>query len=134
MERLAAQELIEAEMRKHGLGDWRFRWANTYRRIGCCRWWLKTIEVSLPFALVADPIEVLDTVLHEIAHALTKNAAAVAGTLGLVQPHGAEWKAMARKVGARPYACAAGWYALRPIPRRRLPDPRQGWFLFMEGK
>jgi len=135
---MAAQQLIEAEMAKHGLGDWRFRWGSTRHRIGCCRWWQKTIEISLPFVLVADAAEVLDTVLHEIAHALVKNeAVAGQGELGLIglRAHGPEWRAMACKLGARPRACTDHWIPIaRPIPRRRLPDARQGWFGFMEGK
>lgn len=44
-----------------------------------------------------DPIEAQDTLLHEIAHFLTHHLFG-----DLVLDHGAEWRSIAQKLGARP--------------------------------
>lgn len=90
-----ARELLE----EHGLdeGGWAFRWDRAKRRLGRCSFSERVISLSKPLAAMNDEGEVRDTILHEIAHALAGPGAG----------HGAEWKRVARAVGARPEARSA---------------------------
>jgi SprT protein len=88
-------EIASQEMTKHGLHDWSFRLGDTKRRLGVCKYRAKRIEIAAYFALNSPREAVLDTLLHEIAHALAGPAA----------HHGPVWKAVAVRLGARPRAC-----------------------------
>lgn len=83
------------EMLKHGLHGWTFGWAQTKRRLGVCKYRSKRIEIAEYYALNSSPATVLDTLLHEIAHAIAGPAAR----------HGPVWKAIAARLGATPRAC-----------------------------
>lgn len=58
-------------------------------------WYLKAIELSAPLVALNSEADVRDTILHEIAHALT----------GCDQGHNALWQVMAIRVGAIPMPC-----------------------------
>lgn len=68
------------------------------RRLGCCRWLpgsevAQSVEVAK--SLTLDPAlreQAVDTLLHEVAHALT----------GPHGGHGEEWKIWCRKLGCKP--------------------------------
>lgn len=80
------------------LYQWTFSIGKRNRALGVCKYRSKTIEIS-EFHAVNDPAEkVLDTLKHEIAHALAGYK---------VASHGPEWKEWAIKVGCSPDACAA---------------------------
>jgi predicted SprT family Zn-dependent metalloprotease len=75
------------------------------------------------------PAEIVDTLLHEIAHAL----------VGPGHGHDAVWKAKCVEVGARPQRCGNAdmppgrWRASCPsckqvFSRHRRPRRLQGWF------
>lgn len=83
------------QMAKHGLIDWKFGIADTKRRLGVCKYPKKRIEISEFYALNNPDEAVLDTLLHEIAHALA----------GPKAGHGPVWKAIALRIGATPKAC-----------------------------
>ena len=83
-------------MDEHGLEDWTFRFSSARSRLGECREREKLIRIGICHAVNAEPREVRDTILHEIAHAL---AGAKAG-------HGPVWKAVAARIGATPKARA----------------------------
>lgn len=90
-------------MRQHGLitdnrrTDWQFRYDHARKRAGLCTFPHNgrpgVISISEPMAATWDEAEIRDTILHEIAHALV-------GKPG----HGEDWRAMCRRVGARPEA------------------------------
>lgn len=82
-------------MTEHGLDDWIFRFDNAKRRAGCCQYSKKTITLSYEFVLRNNEIEIRDTILHEIAHALA----------GPRAKHGPLWKEMCKRIGARPVRC-----------------------------
>jgi len=92
---LAEGELAEAKRRYPQLQGWRFAWNKRKTSFGLCRFKTSTVELSLFLtSLENDEAEVIDTVRHEIAHAL---AGAKAG-------HGSEWQRWAKRLGARPRA------------------------------
>ncbi len=90
--------LAEKAILNYGLQGWSFRWARTKRRLGACNYRLKRIEIAEFYARHNPPEQVLDTLLHEIAHALA----------GPQARHGPAWKAIARRLGATPKACDKG--------------------------
>ena len=82
--------------REHGIAsDWSFGFDRAVRRFGCC--WHGKQRITLSRALVElnDEDEVVDTILHEIAHALVGPGAG----------HGPIWQEVAAGIGARPEAC-----------------------------
>lgn len=87
--KLASDELI-----KWGLDDkgWSFQFNQAHTYAGLCRPKGKTIEISEPLAKVSTEEFILDTIRHEVAHALA----------GCHNQHNHVWKAWARKVGATP--------------------------------
>lgn len=93
-----AQRMALELMRQHGLTDqgWSFYFDRARRRFGCCRYTVKAITLSRPLTELSSETEVRDTILHEIAHALTPGAG-----------HGWQWRAKCREIGAKPQRCAA---------------------------
>lgn len=82
-------------MDKHGLAGWFFHLDNARRRFGRCTFTTRTISISLPLARLNSEQHVVDTILHEIAHA---KAGRDAG-------HGPEWRRAALSVGAKAERC-----------------------------
>ena len=67
------------ELRKHGLRGWTFGLADTKRRLGVCKYRRKRIEIAEYLRPAQPPTEsVLDTLRHEIAHAIAGPAAGTA--------------------------------------------------------
>jgi len=83
------------ELQKNGLQNWTFRLSDAKRLLGVCKYRAKRIEISRYYATHSTRESVIDTLLHEIAHALAGHAAA----------HGPAWKAIAIRLGATPRAC-----------------------------
>lgn len=89
------KSIANLEMLKHGLHGWTFGFANTKRRLGVCKYRNRRIEIAEFYAQHSPPESVMDTLFHEIAHALAGPAA----------NHGPKWKAIAIRLGATPRAC-----------------------------
>lgn len=91
-----AVALCRRLMDEHGLKDWKVVVDKTKRRAGCCKYAPKSICLSWYYLWMnADKEEdIRDTILHEIAHALTPGA-----------KHGDRWKQVCCQIGARPIAC-----------------------------
>jgi len=85
-----AQTTARQLMDQHGLDDWRLHLDNARQRCGSCNFTNRQISLSKHFVELNDLSEVRNTVLHEIAHALTGPRVA----------HGARWQSAARKIGA----------------------------------
>lgn len=130
-----ARELAVGLMAKHGLSGWAFRFNGNVRRAGVC--WYPTrarpgrIELSRHFVSRNPEAEVLDTILHEIAHAL----------VGPTHGHDAVWRAKCVELGARPERCYGSqvrmpqgkWRATCPAcraeyDRHRRPARLSGWY------
>lgn len=99
LETIAAQEF-----RNNGLYDWSFGLARTRRRLGVCKYRAKRIEIAEYYARHSPEETVLDTLRHEIAHALAGPAAG----------HGPKWKAVAVRLGATPRSCETSGRAVVP--------------------
>src|SRR3954451_24473133 len=89
------EEIAVRELRANGLHGWTFGLVKTKRRLGVCKYRTKRIEIAEYYARNSPPGTVLDTLLHEIAHAIAGPAAG----------HGPAWKAVALRLGATPRAC-----------------------------
>jgi predicted SprT family Zn-dependent metalloprotease len=104
-----ARNLARSLMAVHGLADWSFCFDHARRRFGSCQPRRRRITLSRVLTLLNDDAEVRDTILHEIAHALTPG-----------DNHGARWKAMCLRIGAKPRRCYSDEHVTSP-PRRAAP-------------
>jgi hypothetical protein len=86
-----AVSLAHDLMSLHGLvpQGWRFAFDHARKRAGCCKYGRKLITLSRHFVAMNDEATVRETLLHEIAHALTPGA-----------HHGPAWYAKAREIGS----------------------------------
>lgn len=109
-----AREFAMDQMGEHGLlkDGWRFEFNNEKSRIGWCMKSTKTISVSSHYTRFASEDEFRNTVLHEIAHAITPTTFTV-GPSGRRRRviHGPEWKANARRIGCTGDRCGVNPYA-----------------------
>jgi SprT protein len=84
------------KIKDHNLVGWAFQWDSAKRRLGACKYSKKQITVSRPlFDALKVKHDALDTILHEIAHAIAGSAAG----------HGPKWQKVAREIGAKPERC-----------------------------
>ena len=88
----AAQTMALDLMTKHGLRNWGFEFDRAKNRAGQCRLWDRVISLSRPYVELNSEASVRDTILHEIAHALSP----------LGSRHNWVWQQKAREVGADP--------------------------------
>jgi predicted SprT family Zn-dependent metalloprotease len=118
-----AQHLARTLMKEHGLDErgWTFSFDHARRRFGSCNLTRKRITLSRPLAFLNTEEQVRDTLLHEIAHALTPG-----------DGHGRRWKAMCARIGARPQRCYRENEVIAP-PRPAAPYllgcPACGWWV-----
>ncbi len=116
----AARDLAKSLMKQHGLDGWTFRFDHARRRFGSCREKQKLITLSRALTFLNTEDQVRDTILHEIAHALTPGA-----------NHGSQWKQTCRRLGANPARCYDDDEVLSP-PRRQsrylIGCPKCNWW------
>jgi predicted SprT family Zn-dependent metalloprotease len=98
------RQLAEELMRKHGLVDWTIEFGRGKQRLGSCDHAKQRILLSRLHVQMDSDSEVLNTILHEIAHALCDAN----------EGHGKQWQAKTRQIGARPLRFAESW---RLVPR-----------------
>ena len=101
----AAKTLALTLMAQHGLNGWRFAFDQAKRRMGSCHYGKRQISLSRHLTLLNDEATVRDTILHEIAHALTPGA-----------KHGPAWRAVCQQIGARPSATVESHEVNIPAP------------------
>jgi len=90
-----AEKLVTHLMRQHRLNGWHFKWDRATKRLGSCNYTKKRITLSAHQTRKREVIEVKDTILHEIAHALLPPRTG----------HGKLWKAKCLEIGAKPQRC-----------------------------
>ena len=85
-----ADELIKRHKAASGLAEgWRFGFDLAPSRAGVCKYAERRIDLSVSFCLRASRTEIIDTILHEIAHAI----------VGKAHNHDAVWAAKALEIG-----------------------------------
>jgi hypothetical protein len=94
MDAAAAKKLLDAKLAVHGLAaqGWTGHLDSAVRRFGVCDHHRQRITISRHLAAINSDAETLDTVLHEIAHALA----------GPQAGHDLQWRAIAARIGANP--------------------------------
>lgn len=89
-----AQQMAFWLLDEHGLSNWKFEFDNAKRRFGCCHYRTRTITMSRHLVRLNDRERVLNTLLHEVAHALTPG-----------DGHGKQWKAKHIELGGDGLRC-----------------------------
>lgn len=94
MDPTATKRLLDAKLAEHGLRalGWTGRIDSAVRRFGVCNYRERTISLSRHLAAINSDEETLDTILHEIAHALA----------GPDCGHDERWRSVASRIGANP--------------------------------
>lgn len=97
MDLFNAERQAKLLMTAHGLIDkgWRFEWDNAARRFGQCRYSTKTISMSRQLTIQRSADAIRNTMLHEIAHALTPGSG-----------HSTVWQAKAISIGCDGKRCS----------------------------
>lgn len=103
MDLVEARRLAVSLMAEHGLDGWSFAFDRAVRRAGSCRYDTRRITLSRALTELHSYDEVRDTILHEIAHALTPGEA-----------HSAKWRAVALAIGGTGERCV-------PVEAARVP-------------
>ncbi|MCC7085175.1 MAG: SprT-like domain-containing protein [Pirellulales bacterium] len=107
MDLAAAQRMAQLLMRKHGLfPEWKFEFDRAVLRFGSCQWRRKKITLSAYLTALNDDVQVRDTILHEIAHALAPPRAG----------HGKKWRQIAQAIGCNAMRCY-GEEVIAPKPK-----------------
>lgn len=107
MDRLAFVEGYAMQaLKNHGLHDWTFKFNKRTMCCGLCYNDLRQIQLSTHYVTDTDvPVtRVIDTVLHEIAHALA----------GWEANHGPEWQRIALSIGCSAEVYNTAWSGLKP--------------------
>jgi predicted SprT family Zn-dependent metalloprotease len=107
MEIKKAEMIAKDLMVFHRLENWSFEFDNAVRRFGCCRLLKRIISLSKHLTSMNDEHEVINVVLHEIAHALAPKTA----------HHGPEWKEIAVSIGCSGDRCYDAAVVARPAPQ-----------------
>ena len=91
------EQFANNTLRKYDLTaeGWSFRWDRARRRFGSCDYGRKQITLSVHMARINTLAQCMDTVLHEVAHAIAGQSAG----------HGPKWKQACEMVGAQPERC-----------------------------
>lgn len=96
MELREAEEVATRLIELYSLPGWSFKFNRNKRRLGVCKQHEKRIELSEHYVLRNTNEHVMDTILHELAHAL----------VGTEHGHDDVWKEMCLKIGATPSSCS----------------------------
>ena len=99
MNAIDAEALAFLHMEDHGLFDelWHFDFEACKRTLGRCHYHVKKITLSKWYAELNNEDDVEDTILHEIAHALSFIRYGKNG-----KGHGWAWKKVCGEIGANP--------------------------------
>jgi predicted SprT family Zn-dependent metalloprotease len=87
------RELAESLLAQHGLSNWTIAFDQSRTRAGICNRQRREIGLSTPLMSLWTEAQCRDTILHEIAHALTTGG------------HTEEWKRTCLRIGAKPERC-----------------------------
>lgn len=89
-----AKKLALELMKKHNVGYYKFQFDNALVRFGYCSWRRQVISLSRNLTKLNSEAQVTDTILHEIAHALTPR-----------HHHDKVWETKAKEIGCNGMRC-----------------------------
>ena len=97
MELTVVKILADKLLNEHGLIEkgWRFSFDRAKRRAGSCKFLKKEITIAKAYAKQQEVMEIRNTILHEIAHAL----------VGSQHGHSQTWKKKAKEIGCDASRC-----------------------------
>lgn len=112
-----AQYLTRTLMQQYGLVDagWTFEYSKRTTNLGHCSYQHKIIYLSISWTYTGDEVRVLNTIRHEIAHAL----------VGSGHSHDNVWRRKALELGCTGDACTAVRHE-KPQLRYILSCPTHG--------
>lgn len=105
-------------MTKYGVTDFKFEWSDAKDLFGWCSNSQKIIKLSRVLVELNDEAQVTDTILHEIAHALTPGCA-----------HNEIWRRVAKAIGANGERCYDGAEVETPVAKWTAKCPECGFTL-----
>jgi predicted SprT family Zn-dependent metalloprotease len=110
----SATKIAMTLMKEHGLltQGWKFTYDRAVRRFGLCSYKEKTISLSKHLVELNDEKQMIDTMLHEIAHAL----------VGKGHGHNRTWQRQAVSIGCSGTRCY-GREVVRPKAKYSLTCP-----------
>lgn len=119
MNRFEAHRIAKDLLKLHRLDDWSVRMENNpeVSWLGLCDYKSKTIRLSAPHVDLNPEWKIIDTIKHEVAHALTPG-----------HSHDNIWAAKAEELGAKSTPCG-GYFA---IPQHVIEAIRDGNQVTME--
>jgi predicted SprT family Zn-dependent metalloprotease len=97
---MQAMQLCNDLLKVHKLNDWSTIWGQRRNVYGRCRYKYKVIELMQPYVEQAPDEEVINTIRHEIAHALVWTKFGVTG-------HNDVFYQMCQRIGAIPERCSS---------------------------
>jgi predicted SprT family Zn-dependent metalloprotease len=106
MDKNKASEMARDLLEFHKLYAWRIVFDRAVRRFGQCRYGSKTIKLSAALVALNNEAQVLDCILHEIAHALTPRD----------RGHDSEWQHVAKDIGCNGERCYDNTVVLPSAP------------------
>lgn len=89
MELTRMARIARTELRAHGLNEWTFAWSRASKTFGLCNYTTKTIHMSARLVELNAEAECLNTLTHELAHAL----------VGHAHGHDSVWASKHRELG-----------------------------------
>ncbi|AYR01143.1 SprT-like protease [Mycobacterium phage LeMond] len=122
-----ARRIASDLIAQHGLVGWVVTFDNARRRAGVCKYGPKTISLSKPLMQQRSYDDTMQTITHEVAHALVGHAAG----------HGPVWAAKHRSLGGNGLRCfdhldeTAPWMGTcdhgKRFAKYRQPKRLDGW-------
>jgi len=108
MTKAAALKLARKLLDDNRLFEWDVVFTRDIRSAGACVVWKRQIEISYPIMVSFAAIETQDTIIHEVAHALTNEPG-----------HGPQWRREYRRLGGTSQKIRTNDdLQIRPIPAR----------------
>ncbi len=101
-------------MEMHGLTGWSFQFDDASSRAGQCQYGIRVISMARQYCLEVSEDEWVDTLLHEIAHAI----------VGPGHWHDEVWERKARELGCTAERCHSVAFA---TPNHIISCPKCGW-------
>lgn len=124
-----AREITQELLDEHGLKGWTVRFDNARRRAGQCNYRDRVISLSRPLMALRSDEDTLQTITHEIAHAI----------VGPGHGHNQVWARKHRELGGNGQRCfemegidpTAPWVGTcshgKQFARYRQPKRLEGW-------